>query len=267
MNAARVNASFILLLCAALAAACERPSPQPSPAAVPAAPAGPPLKASDAACALPLGRFASNRRQLTGSVLDHPTNVVLIDREGRLRWNGNLVDLQRLGEFSGVQSTMEPPPILVIQPDRGAPCAMVRETISTALRLGRCTPQRCAFEWPDTMAPPLLPEQSKLVGNWILASIDGSPPPPRAYPIEIVFKEGEVGARSQCVSFAWLTGVEEGRLKLSVPNRPVAMCARGLSDWERRFQAAMASAGYIESAGDELIVTGPKGKLRLKRPG
>jgi hypothetical protein len=32
------------------------------------------------------------------------------------------------------------------------------------------------------------------------------------------------------------------------------MCARATSEWEDRFGAAMAAAGYIQAAGEELIV-------------
>ena len=257
----------ILLLAAALLGSCDRASPGSSPAPAPAASAGRAVSASDPACALPLGTLAPSRMQLTGTMLDHPTNLVLVDRTGQLRWNGQMVEPQRLRDYAEHQAKTEPPPVLVIEPDREAPCAVVRETLATAIEAGRCTPQRCAFQWPGTNAPPLLPERSKLLGNWILESIDGSAPPPGAPPIEIVFTDGEVGARSQCVSFAWLYALEEGRLRLKVPNRLVAMCARGLSDWEKRFEAAMPAAAYIESDGARIIVTGPKGKLILKRPG
>lgn len=265
MSEARAEAAFVLLFCMALTGACDRSPERPVPA--PAIPSAGPIKAADPACALPLGRFASHRTQLTGSFLDYPTNLVLIDRVGGLRWNGVPVGPQRLGEYVEHQARIEPPPILVIQPVRDAPCAVVRKTLSTALGLGRCTPQSCAFEWPGAMAPPLLPEPSKLLGKWVLVSIDDAPPPPDAPPIEVTFAEGEVGAQSQCLSFAWLYGVRDGQLQMRVPNRVVEMCARGLSDWERTFQAAMPAAASIESDGSEMHIIGPKGKLKLRRSG
>lgn len=224
------------------------------------------MKAADPACALPLGPFAHSLRPLLGSQLGVPYNRVHIDRAGRTLWNGVVVEPRLLSQYIATAAASGPPPILAISPVRDAPCAVVRETLSVAVARGRCSPERCAFEWPGEGSPPLLPERSRLLGNWILVSIDGAAPPPNAPPIEVIFTDGEVGARSQCISFAWLYGVEEGKLWMRVPNRPVSMCARGLSDWERKFQAAMPAASYIEEAGPEMIVTGPKGKLRLKSP-
>jgi hypothetical protein len=112
------------------------------------------VKAGDSACALPLDQFAPHKAHLTGSMLDHPTNLLLIDRAGRLRWNGVSVGAQRLGEYIAAQARIEPPPILVVEPERGAPCVVVREVLATAIRIGRCTPTRCAFQWPGDMAPP-----------------------------------------------------------------------------------------------------------------
>jgi hypothetical protein len=142
------KAAGILLLCAALIGSCDRPSPS-----APTASAGQ-LKAADAACEPPLWNFATSRRHLTGSFLDYPTNLVLIERTGLHRWNGEAVGRLLLGEYISQQAAIEPPVILVIQPARDAPCAAVLETISAALRLGRCSPQRCAFEWlPESDAP------------------------------------------------------------------------------------------------------------------
>lgn len=262
MRPFQAKAAPILLLAALLVGACDRSSLEPSPAPAPAAA----IKASDAACALPLRQFAPRHSDLVGSILDHPTNLVAIDGAGRIRWNSAPVEPRRLAEYVESQARAEPPIFLKIVPDRDAPCALVQETLNLAIGAGRCGPERCSFEWPGAMAPPLLPERSKLLGNWVVESVDGSPPPPKAPPIEVIFTDGEVGARSQCVSFAWLYAVEEGQLRLRVPNRLVGMCARGLSDWEKKFQAAMPAASYIESDGTRMFVAGPKGKLILKRP-
>jgi hypothetical protein len=160
MSIARARAAAILLFCAALAGSCDRPAVDPSPAPGSAASGAGAVRADDAACALPLGRFAAHRRELTGSLLDYPTNLVLIDRAGRLRWNGVAVEMRRLREYVRQQARIAPPPVLVIEPERDAPCAVVQETLATALGAGRCSPQRCAFEGPGAMAPPPLPEAS-----------------------------------------------------------------------------------------------------------
>ena len=276
MGAATVKAAGILLFCGALAAACHRSPPDPSPVPAPAASSAAAPRAADAACRLPLDRFAPSLRNLTGSILSPPYSRVMIDREGRTLWNSQPVGRQRLGEYMAAEAAAGETIFLLIYPEKEAPCAAVQETLAAALDAGRCSPQRCAFEWPPGVPPPPpppppppgpLPERTKLLGNWVLMSIDGAAPPPGAPPIEVIFTDGEVGARSQCISFAWFYGLEEGRLRMRVPNRPVAMCARGLSNWEKAFQAAMPAAARIESDGSEMIVTGPKGKLKLKRPG
>jgi hypothetical protein len=154
MSAAKFQAAAILLSCAALVGACDRSEPEPSPASDRGAPNLGALKAADAACALPVGQFASHKVHLTGSILDYPTNLVLIDRAGELRWNSVPVGQERLGEYIGSQARIEPPPVLVIEPERVAPCAVVREVLAAAIRIGRCSPHRCAFQWPGAMAPP-----------------------------------------------------------------------------------------------------------------
>lgn len=118
-------------------------------------------------------------------------------------------------------------------------------------------------------APPAasspLPSRTLLLGEWRLVAIDGAPPPPGAYPIELIFTDGALRAQSQCISWNWLLSVEAGRLRLRPPPGPVTMCARGLSVWEKSFGAAMAAAARIESDGEQATVTGPAGSLRLKR--
>jgi hypothetical protein len=156
MNLAKVKAAALLLSCAALAS-CDRSPSQPSPAPAPATSDDRPVKAADAACSLPLGHFAPHKLHLTGSILDYPSNLVLIDRAGQLRWNGVPVGRERLSDYIGTQARIVPPPLLVIEPERDAPCEVVRETLATALQAGRCSAERCAFQWPGDMAPPPLP--------------------------------------------------------------------------------------------------------------
>jgi len=156
MSLAEARPAAVLLFCAALAGSCDGSAPQPLPAPAQGTRHAA-LKAADPACTLPLGQFASHKVHLTGSMLDYPSNLVLIDRAGQLRWNSVPVGRERLGDYVGAQARIVPPPILVIEPDRDAPCAVVRETLATAIQIGRCTAQRCAFQWPGAMAPPPLP--------------------------------------------------------------------------------------------------------------
>jgi hypothetical protein len=139
----------MLLLGPALAASCDR-----SPAGPPATAAGPALKAADGSCRLPLDHFASSLYLLVGSRLGVPSDRVWIDREGRTRWNGEPVGSRRLGDYVAAQATAEAPVFLSVRADPDAPCAVVQATLAIALRAGRCTPRRCAFEWEPGFPPP-----------------------------------------------------------------------------------------------------------------
>lgn len=140
------------LLCASLASCDRPPHAPPPPGQDEAAPAG--LAASDPACALPLRHFAPSKLDLVESMLDYPTNRLIIDRSGRLLWNAVPVGRRRLEQYLQSQERIRPPVVLVVTPARDSPCAAVREALSAALRFGRCRPDRCAFEWPGTRAPP-----------------------------------------------------------------------------------------------------------------
>ena len=273
MNTVRAHAFGILLACAALVAACERSprTPPPAPRAEGAGSAS--LEAADPVCLLPLERFASSRMELVGSYLGYPVTRLVVQRSGELLWNNERVGPRLLDEYLRTEATVSPPVFLVVTPARDAPCAVVRDALSAALREGRCSRDRCAFEWPGTNAPPAapsasspLPARNLLLGNWILASIDRAPPPPGAPPVEVIFTDGAVGARSQCITYNWLVAVEEGRLGLKAPPGPVAMCARAWSPWEERFGEVMSSATRIESDGSEAVVVGARGRLTLRRP-
>lgn len=164
MPAARVIAATTLFFCAALLSSCDRSPPEPPPeaaavvpidgAAIAGAPIAVALKAGDPSCPLPLRHFAPSLRQLVGSILTPPANLVVVDREGRILWNSKPIDPKLLSEFLATTTTMDPVPYLRVYPDKDAPCATVRETLVTAIRIGRCTAARCAFEWPPGVPPP-----------------------------------------------------------------------------------------------------------------
>jgi hypothetical protein len=272
MNPINARTLGLLLSCAALAAACDRSGPaQPSDPAPAAAPAT--LAASDAACRLPLRHFGRSRMELVGTVLDPPLNLVIVDRVGQRLWNSVPVEARVLEEYATLQAQIAPPPFLVVEPTRDAPCAVVQETLAVAVRAGRCRPERCAFQWPGTDAPPPpasdsppLPDRTLLLGNWILASIDGAPPPSGAPPVEVIFTDGAIGAKSQCVTWDWLVAVDEDRLRVRASRGAAPSCERMRSPWEEAFEGAMESAARIESDGRKIEVTGAGGRLKLKRP-
>lgn len=147
----------ILLFSAALVASCDRAPPAPAPLAGAGQAASAPLKASDRACSLPLRHFAPSKMQLVGTMLDYPTNRLIIDRAGAMLWNATPVEPRVLEDYLKHQEPVRPPIILVVSPETDSPCEAVRDALAAALRVGRCTPQRCVFEWPGTDAPPAPP--------------------------------------------------------------------------------------------------------------
>ncbi|HEX8532698.1 MAG TPA: hypothetical protein VF662_00860 [Allosphingosinicella sp.] len=150
---AKARAAGILLLCGALTGSCDSSPRKAAPAAVPEIAAAAAARAGDPSCRLPLGHFAPSLRQLTGSILSPPTNLVVIDAEGRIRWNSSPVGAERLRDYLGIAAAGERA-FLRVYPDPAAPCASVRETLDAAIRIGRCSPERCAFEWPPGNPPP-----------------------------------------------------------------------------------------------------------------
>ena len=135
--------------------ACDRSSPEPPlPEGGPPAARATPLKAADPSCSLPLRNFGRSRMAIVGSILDYPTNRVIPDRAGRILWNAQPIGPRLLEDYITAQASHSPAPLLVISPERDAPCALVREVLAAAHRAGRCRPDTCVFEWPGTDAPP-----------------------------------------------------------------------------------------------------------------
>jgi hypothetical protein len=136
----------VLLFCGALAASCDR-SPAPVPDAAPQAS----LRADDPSCRLPLENFARSYLRFRGNIIDYPMNRVIVDRAGRILWNARPVEPRVLESYIRAQAV--PPVLVVISPERGAPCAAVQDVLAAAMRAG-CRRDRCVFEWPGTDAPP-----------------------------------------------------------------------------------------------------------------
>jgi heat shock protein HslJ len=120
---------------------------------------------------------------------------------------------------------------------------------------------------PPVPMPPAAPALSRLAGDWVLLTIDGSPPDRNAHYVHMRFDEpGRIAANSQCIPFRWRYRDDQGRLVIENERYPGPVCARPLSMWERRFQEAMNAATRIRI--DEhglLVVTGTGGTLRFQR--
>jgi len=70
-------------------------------------------------------------------------------------------------------------------------------------------------------------------------------------------------ARSQCIAF-WRRYERSGdRLVVTMAN-PGAMCARGLSDWEREFDRTLSAVTQAERSNGTLRLTGPGADLTFE---
>jgi hypothetical protein len=80
-----------------------------------------------------------------------PTDLVGIDKEGRLSWNNSPVGARRLGEYmqkAAASAATSPPYFLLVRPDKDAPCAAVQTVLEAAVRIRRCSPSQCSFDKP-----------------------------------------------------------------------------------------------------------------------
>jgi biopolymer transport protein ExbD len=66
--------------------------------------------------------------------IDRRTNLITIDAQGRLRWNGLLVDRKVLVEELALTRQMEPAPELHLRPDANARHGDVDELLATIKR-------------------------------------------------------------------------------------------------------------------------------------
>lgn len=133
--------SFVALLALSGAAGSEQASPI-------SAVSEPRLRigASDAKCKLvPMGWASVSPDSASRDPI--VKNSLTIDQRGGSSWNEFPIDTKTAQQFIELTSTMKPAPVLFIHADRGAPCDVVRDTLSYATRMLRCTPATCRFGW------------------------------------------------------------------------------------------------------------------------
>ncbi len=104
-----------------------------------------------------------------------------------------------------------------------------------------------------------------MLGRWTVERT--LPPMPSAdgWLILVTVGRDRIDAVSQCVAFHWLYGEVDGRLTLAPQSHGAPMCLRPLTFSEQAFQALMQSATAISLVGDRLIVSGPRGRVVLRR--
>jgi biopolymer transport protein ExbD len=79
-----------------------------------------------------------------GQTDEHPVNVVSIDSDGTLRWNGRAVTAALVRQFVAIIPKMKPGNITVLKSDGKAPCAVVAETRRVIDDALGCRPETCA---------------------------------------------------------------------------------------------------------------------------
>lgn len=135
-----------------------------------------------------------------------------------------------------------------------------------ALCLAACSPAAPPVETPRVPTPaaaePAAPVSADIRGEWKLTAMNGRPAPSAVdpddahHPITMSVGDFTFRARSQCIAF-WRRYERQGhRLAVTTAN-PGAMCARGLSNWEREFDRTLSEVTTAERRGDTLTLTGP----------
>ncbi|WP_324773010.1 META domain-containing protein [Brevundimonas sp.] len=139
--------------------------------------------------------------------------------------------------------------------------------ILIALCLAACSLAAPPADQPRPVPRPVeMPAPADMRGEWRLTAMNGRPAPSAAdpddahHPITMSVGDFTFRARSQCVPF-WRRYERQGdRLVVTMAN-PGAMCARGLSDWEREFDRTLSAVNTAERRGETLRLTGPGASL------
>jgi hypothetical protein len=133
------------------------------------------------------------------------------------------------------------------------PSAPPTTTSATAAAAGYVEPTRSA----DTL---------DLSGEWRLTEMNGRAAPQLRdaddahHPITASVGAFAFRAQSQCIAFWRRYAVEGERVRMSELN-PGAMCARGLSDWEREFDRSLSAVTGASRTEGSLTLTGPDVRL------
>lgn len=98
-----------------------------------------------------------------------------------------------------------------------------------------------------------------VTGRFVVAEINGRPPPPSAEPITVSLGPDALSARSGCLDFRWPYVPPPAPPSAGAqPPALVAVCARTMSSWERAFQLAIGEATEV--------TPGPNGAVTYSGP-
>jgi heat shock protein HslJ len=104
------------------------------------------------------------------------------------------------------------------------------------------------------------PAAEDIRGEWRLTAMNGRPAPTpddtdAHHPITMTVGDFTMRAQSQCVAF-WRRYEWKGDRLIVRAANPGAMCAQGLSDWEREFSHTLSAITGAGRSGGALRLTG-----------
>ncbi|HEV7658207.1 MAG TPA: energy transducer TonB [Allosphingosinicella sp.] len=110
-------------------------------------------------CAMPR-TWSSAPADMLPPTIDPVRNVVSLDEDGMLYWNGSPIDLPRLRQYLDFTTQLATAPLFVLQVDPGASCDRMSEIVAMASATLDCT-RFCRLELhtvvPGELAPPAPP--------------------------------------------------------------------------------------------------------------
>lgn len=139
-----------------------------------------------------------------------------------------------------------------------------------ALCLAACRPGGPPPDAPQPVSPAPAgpPVPADIRGEWRLTAMNGRPAPvpddtDSMHPILMTVGDFTFRARSQCIAF-WRRYERDGDRLVITEANPGAMCARGLSSWEREFGRTLSAVTRAERHEGTLRLTGPDASLTFE---
>jgi hypothetical protein len=174
-QAMRFGAILLLLS----ASGCGGPSPDnrsednAANVAIPAQAAAAPAPVDDGRCPAPLTWGALR----TGgqSKIDPVKNVLSLDDDGRFYWNRVPIDAVRMRQYLEITQTMNPVPLLIVEPDPKTPCDRISRLVALVGGIANCardcTYREKAFDSKMALPEPP-PQETRLMAAMNPSSLD-----------------------------------------------------------------------------------------------
>ena len=111
-------------------------------------------------------------------------------------------------------------------------------------------------------------------GSWTVATINGERAPRNSEnsTITVLINGSQIQATSQCITFRWDYELRDAALKttgaplLDEKGDPRPMCARGLSDQEKKFADVIDDAiSFGFNSSDQMVINSARGSLAMEK--